>query len=157
MSFFKGLSKVVKKNVNFKTLVKVAGKASSLIPGVGGQVSEVVSGMQQAHQEKKAGRQAEAQALVEQAAQTAGNALGSNAGKFISKTAKVAYDTAGNEVKEGAGKVGASVVDSTIKEWFKKHWWHVLAVIAGLLFIFKLLPRLFSGKGGKSRVSYQGR
>lgn len=141
MSFFKGIGKMIKRNVNFKTLVKVGTKAAGMIPGVGGQVQSVMQGFSDAAELKKQQRQAEAQAVAEQASQTAGNLIGSQTGKLVNKAIAGASDS----FKETTGQAGASVVDFTIKEWFKKHVWHVVAgvgVILGLIFV----PKLFRKK-----------
>ena len=156
MSFFKGLTKVVKKNVNFKTFVKVAGKAAAFIPVVGATAGSVVEGLQASHSAKKQGRQAEAEALVEQSANQAGTAVGTIAGQFASKTASQAYRTASDSFKEGTGQVGAQIVDSTISEWFKKHKTKVFIALGGLFLWFVVAPRMRGGRSN-NRVMYKGR
>jgi uncharacterized protein YjbJ (UPF0337 family) len=150
MSFFSGAKKMIKKNVNFKTLVKVGTMASGLVPVIGGSLQTTMGSLVDAHNAKKAGRQAEAQAKLQEAADTAGNAIGSNAATFISKTAKKAYDTASEEVKAGAGQVGASVLDSTINEWFKNHWKLIAGIAGGLVGAFFIIPKLMHSSGRSS-------
>lgn len=154
MSFFKGISSSVNKNVSFHNLVKVVGKGASFVPGVGGVASNVVETMQSAHDAKKANRRAEAQALVESAGNQAGAYVGTQAGQFVAVAGNRALESANKEVKEGLGKAGASVADMGIKEWFKKHWWHVGAVLLGLFLLFGLSARVM-GKGSKSKVPYR--
>jgi hypothetical protein len=135
MGFFKGIGNMIKRNVNFHTLVKVAGQGLSMVPGVGGIAGGVIQNLQEAHDAKKQMDEEQSQAAIEQAAQSAGNAGGTIAGQFISKTMAKAYDSAGVEVKQGIGKVGSEVANSAIKEWFKKHWKAVAGGVVGLAVI----------------------
>lgn len=149
MGFFKGIGKMIKKNVNFKTLVKVGAQGLGTLPGVGGIAGGVISNLQDAHEAKRAHNAEVAQAKLEQASNSAGGALGSLGGKFASQTLQKAYDTAGNEVKDGLGKVGAEVANSTIKQWFKKHWKAVVGILAGVITIIVVAVRWFGHKGHK--------
>jgi hypothetical protein len=149
MGFFKGIGKFIKKNVNIKTAIKGVGQAGSLIPGVGGVVAGTIGQLQDAHYAKKEQRQAEANALVEQAAQNLGSAGGTIAGQFASKTLQNAYANASDEVKAGLGKVGANVADHTIKEWFKKHWKLVVGLGLGIPLIIVAIVK-FSRRGSRT-------
>jgi hypothetical protein len=149
MGIMKGLKGFAKKNINFKTLVKVATVASGAIPFAGGMVQTTMQGLSDAHAAKKANRIAEAQAKAEEAGQIAGNGIGSIAGQFINSTAKNAYQKASDDVKAGAGQTGALIVDSTINEWFKNHWKLVAGIFGGIVALFFVLPRMIAG--GNSR------
>lgn len=146
MGFFKGIGKFIKKNVNIKTAIKTVGKAGALLPGVGGVIGGTIGQLQDAHYAKKEQREAEAQALVEQASQNMGQATGTIAGQFLSKTAQNAYANASEEVKAGLGKVGANVADHTIKEWFKKHWKLIVGFAVGLPLLIWGAKKAFAKK-----------
>lgn len=154
MSFFKGIKSGIKKNVSFHNLVKVVGKASSFIPGVGGLTSNVVETMQSAHDAKKANRREEAKMLVDNASSQVGDYAGTQAGQFISNAGNKALDSANYQIKQGLGKAGASVADMSIKEWFKMHWLHLVIGVTALFLLFGLSARLM-GKSSKSKVPYR--
>jgi len=146
MGFFKGIGKMIKKNVNFHTLVKVGAQGLSMVPGVGGIAGGVIQNLQDAHDAKKAANDEQAQIALDNASTQAGNAIGTNAGKFLAKTAQKAYDAAGNEIQSGLGKVGAEVANQSIKEWFKAHWKAVAGGVVGLVVIIVGANRLFAHK-----------
>lgn len=152
MGFFKGIGKLIKKNVNFKTLVKVGAQGLGTLPGVGGVAGGVISNLQDAHEAKRAQRSDEAQMKLQQASSGAGKAVGSLAGQFASQTLQKAYDQAGNEIKDGIGKVGAEVANSSIKQWFKKHWKAVGGIVVGLVAVIVVMVRWFGHKGHKRPV-----
>ena len=151
MSFFKGIGKLIKKNVNFHTLVKVAGQGLSFVPGVGGVAGGVISSLQEAHDAKRANNEAQTQQALENASTQAGNAGGTIAGQFISKTMQKSYDSAGSEIKIGMGKIGSEIANSTIKQWFKKHWKAVAGGLAGLLLLIFLVVK-FGHRGHKKPI-----
>lgn len=143
MGFFKNIGKAIKKNVSFKNLVKVATPIMGAIPIVGGAVQSVSQNLQDAHEAKKANRQAEADALNQQAYQTAGQAVGAvaNAGTqmFAKGVTEGVYNGLSTGAKQGLGTVGAEVADSTLKAWFTKHWKQILIglSIVGILYLIK--------------------
>ena len=149
MSFFKGIGKMIKKNVNFHTLVKVAGQGLTMLPGVGGIAGGVVQNLQEAHDAKKQMNNEASQQAIQNASTLAGQAGGTIAGQFASQTMQKAYDSAGNEIKQGIGKVGAEVANSSIKEWFKKHWKAVAGGVAGLIVLIVVAVRAFGHRGAK--------
>lgn len=140
MSFFKKIGKFVKKGVkqiSFKNLVKVGG----MIDPTG-----LVGGMQNAHYEQKAakqaeaeGRQQEAQLLRQQASQTAQQA-GASLGTYVANRS-LSQDALGGAI----GGAGAQVVDLTAKSWFQKHW-SKLAIGVGALVGLILLMRMRGGQ-----------
>ncbi|MGL2964654.1 hypothetical protein ACSVH2_12600 [Flavobacterium sp. RSB2_4_14] len=154
MSFFKGIGKMIKKNVNFHTLVKVAGQGLSMVPGVGGVAGGVIQNLQEAHDAKKQANEEQAQQAIQEAANQAGTAGGTIAGQFITKTMTKAYDSAGAEIKTGLGKVGAEVANSTIKEWFKKHWKAVVGGVVGLVVVIVGAVKIFGHKSHR-KPSYR--
>ena len=153
MGLFKNLGNAVKKGVkqiSLKNLVKVGTPLLGAIPIFGGMTQGVVQNFSDANEAKKQakiakeqGRIADAYALEQQAqylATMAGQTAGSAVGSIGSKSLKAFSKTVTNELvasapetfKEVTGIAGASLVDSTIKEWFKKHWLK-LAIVFGIL------------------------
>ena len=154
MGLFKKLGAAIKKGVkqiSIKNVVKLGTPLLSMIPVVGGLAQGVVSNISASHEAKKLQAQAEAdgnaqlaQQYAQQAevlAQTSGQVVGQVAGNTLSAFAKGATTqmvaTASAGFNESVGIAGASAVDSTIKEWFIKHWKHlaigVVALVAGVL------------------------
>lgn len=155
MGFFKNIGKAIKKNVSFKNLVKIATPVMGAIPIVGGAVQSVSQNLQDAHEAKKAAKNAQSEydrQVAEQLAQqkaneaylTAGQTVGAvaNAGGqiFAKAVTEGAYAGLGTGAQQGLGTVGAEIADSTISAWFKKHWKHILiglSVIGAIYLIRK--------------------
>lgn len=154
MSFFKGLKSMVSKNVTFHNLVKFGGQALSFIPGVGGVASGVVANLQDAHDAKKAGRQAEADALVQQATTAVADGAQTIGGQFLRQTMSKGYDALTPSVKAGAGDVGAAVADESIKSWFTKHWQVVAGGVAGFFALIYFVSHSGGSRGGH-KVHYK--
>lgn len=150
MGFFKGIGKMIKKNVNFKTLVKTAGQGLSFVPGVGGIAGQVITDLQSAHEAKRAGQAEQAQEYTASAAQKVGKKVGSIAGQFGSQVLNNTLNSAGEEINVGLGKLGANVADNAIKEWFKKHWKTLVGGVVGVVALVFLAKRFM---GNKRRVS----
>ena len=139
MGFFKKIGSAIKKGVkqvNFKNLVKVAG---SFDP------TGLVSGMQNAHYEQKAAKQAErdgkaeeAAFLAAQASQTANNA-GNQFGQYVANRSIVS-----DAVQGAIGGAGANAVDLTAKSWFQKHW-QKLVIGLGAVVTIVVLMRMRGG------------
>lgn len=153
MSIFTKIGKAVKKGlkqVSIKNAVKFGTPFLSMIPLVGGQVQQTVEGISASAEAKKQariaeqeGNQAKAQALHDQAdalAIQAGANVGQQAGSVINAFSKGATKElvaqASDGLKEASGVAGASVVDSTIKEWFKLHWQLLVGVLVGVAALF---------------------
>ena len=121
MGFFKNIGKKIKsfakKNINFKTLVKVGGMVDP---------SGLVGGLQAAHYAKKEGKEAEAQAMAQQA--------GSQGMEYLQNNTIF-----GGAIKGATGQVGATAVDSTMSTWLKSNWWKVLIPIVGIVLIVKFM------------------
>jgi hypothetical protein len=134
MGFFKKIGNFVKKGVkqiSFKNLVKVGG----MIDPTG-----LVSGMQNAHYEQKAareaelaGRQEQAQMLQQQASQTATNA-GQNFGSYMANRS-----IASDAIQGAIGGAGSQVVDLTAKSWFSKHWQKLVIGLGAVVTIIVLM------------------
>ena len=134
MGFFKKIGNFVKKGVkqiSFKNLVKVGG----MIDPTG-----LVGGMQNAHYEQKAareaelaGRQEQAQMLQQQASQTATNA-GQNFGAYMANKS-----IASDAIQGAIGGAGANVVDLTAKSWFSKHWQKLVIGLGAVVTIIVLM------------------
>jgi hypothetical protein len=139
MGFFKKIGNAVKKGVkqvSFKNLVKVGGMLDP---------TGLVSGMQNAHYEQKAAKQAESQGQAEQAAilqaqasQTA-NMAGSSFGNYVANRSIIS-----DAVQGAIGGAGANVVDLTAKSWFAKHWQKIVFGVGAIATIFVLM-RMRSG------------
>ncbi|WP_162128200.1 hypothetical protein [Flavobacterium phycosphaerae] len=133
MGFFKkigGFIKKATKQISFKNAVSLAG---SIDP------SGVVAGLQQAHYEQKAGRQAEAEQMAYDATQPVRNVVGGLASKVVEDFGRSVADGAKDGLGRGAGALGAQIADNTIKEWFKKHWMLVVFIPLGLIVLFIVL------------------
>ena len=152
MGFFKKIGTAIKKNVSFKNLVKVATPIMGAIPFVGGTVQNISQNLQDAHEAKKANKQAEEEYNKQLALNTAGQAVGAvaNAGSqiFAKSVATGINDGLSAGFVEGTGQVGATVVSSTIKVWFQRNWKIVIGAVAGLIALIWLLrsDRNNSGK-----------
>lgn len=155
MGFFKkitkGVGKAIKKNVNFKTLVKVGSKFDP---------SGLVGGMQEQYYAKKEQKEYEAQLANQQGAtgfvqmasmpvsnyQTARNP---NFGEIMLGAAGGALAGAGGVLAGSttAGQAGATLVDNTLMETLKKNWLKYLGIlIAFVLVIVGLVKFVFKPK-----------
>ncbi|MBO9584663.1 MAG: hypothetical protein J7574_10945 [Flavobacterium sp.] len=152
MGFFKKIGTAIKKNVSFKNLVKVATPIMGAIPFVGGTVQNISQNLQDAHEAKKANKQAEEEYNKQLALNSASNAVGAvaNAGSqiFAKAITTGVNDGLSAGFVEGTGQVGATVVSSTIKVWFQRNWKIVVGAVAGLIALIWLLrsDRNNSGK-----------
>jgi len=157
MGFFKKLGKGLKKNISFKNLVKVVGKAATFVPVVGDMAGGIIEGAQAAHYAKKEQRQAEAEAAAMMNQQPKGiintmEAKNNPTFMDILQGAGGGALTGAGQVLAGsstAGTAGATLVDSTLSEWFKKNWMKVV-VGAGALFGL-IFFAIRSGNGRKRR------
>ncbi|MBP1224494.1 hypothetical protein [Flavobacterium sp. 1355] len=145
MGFFKKIGTAIKKNVSFKNLVKVATPIMGAIPFVGGTVQNISQNLQDAHEAKKANKQAEEEYNKQMALSTASQAVGAvaNAGSQIFAKAVTTgiNDGLSTGFVQGSGQVGATVVSSTIKVWFQRNWKIVLGAVAGLIALIWFLRR----------------
>ncbi|KRD57701.1 hypothetical protein ASE40_15160 [Flavobacterium sp. Root935] len=145
MGFFKKIGTAIKKNVSFKNLVKVATPIMGAIPFVGGTVQNISQNLQDAHEAKKANKQAEEEYNKQMALNTASQAVGAvaNAGSQIFAKAVTTgiNDGLSTGFVQGSGQVGATVVSSTIKVWFQRNWKIVLGAVAGLIALIWFLRR----------------
>jgi hypothetical protein len=78
-----------------------------------------------------------------------GNALGNAGGTILGNLLNNVVQGLGNGVQESAGQAGATIVNSTLKEWFKKNWYYV----AGGVLIFFGGIWYFVKRGKKSSIS----
>jgi len=133
------ISKFLKKNINLKGAIKLAGTA---VPGVGGSI---IQGLQAAAEAKKAAKtqaQQEAAALqAQQVGETIGAQFGTVAGNVITGTTKKLISTTSDSVNEATGIVGAKVVDNTIKEWIKSHKAILIGALGSVVLFFVMFRR----------------
>lgn len=151
MGFFSGIGNLIKKNVNFHTLVKVAGQAASFIPVVGSQVGGVIQGLQDAHDAKIQQREADAQQALADAGANAGQAGGILAGNFAKNAIPNFVQGASAGTKEGIATAGSTVANMTIKQWFKDHWQAVVGGTIGLITVIVISVRMFGHHGAHHR------
>lgn len=151
MGFFKKIGTAIKKNVSFKNLVKVATPIMGAIPFVGGTVQNISQNLQDAHEAKKANKQAEEEYNKQLALNSASQAVGAvaNAGSQIFAKAVTTgiNDGLSTGFVQGSGQVGATVVSSTIKVWFERNWKIVLGAVAGLIALIWFLRRDSNNSG----------
>ena len=172
MGFFKKIGKTIKKatrQISLKNAVKIGTPLLSAIPVVGGLAQNVVGGISDAHEAKKAQRAAEqagnaelAQAYAEQvkyAAAVSGGQMGTVAGGIVKQfannigkaTVEGAYDGVGDGVKQGLAKSGASMGNMVLSEWLKKHWWKLVAGIGAVGAVIFFAVRSGRGKTARRR------
>jgi hypothetical protein len=144
MGFFKNIGKAIKKGakqISFKNLVKVAG---------GLDPSGIISGIQDAHYLKKAGKEEEAQRLIDDQMQKAAVPMQSIASQITAQLASSAYAGVDDGLKRSAGVVGASVMDNAIVQWFKKHLKHIAMGVGGLIAVI-ILWKTLGNKPSRAR------
>lgn len=128
MGFFKNIGSMIKRNVNFHTLVKVAGQGVSMLPGVGGLAGGVIQNLQAAHDAKLEQNEADSQqAIADAAANT--NTIASQYASQVVKGLPAA-------AQKGIANAGADVADATITVWFKRNW---KKVVGGAVAFFALI------------------
>lgn len=128
MGFFKNIGKKIKsfakKNLNFKTLVKVGGMVDP---------SGLIGGLQEAHYVKKAGKAEEAAIMAEQA--------GANAVAYVNDKGLF-----GSTLTGAVNQAGATAIDGSMTTWLKQNWGKVLGALAVLGAVI-----YFATRGGRSR------
>jgi hypothetical protein len=172
MSIFTKIGKAVKKGakqISLKNIVKLGTPFLSMIPVVGSVAQSVVENASASAEAKKQARIAEengniaqAEALHAQAdilAQQSGALVGQQAGSVLKAFTKGATTEVVAQVSEStklaSGIIGASVVDSTIKEWFVLHWKHLLIVLSCFGAVYMIIKSKAKGmykKGSSSSV-----
>jgi len=165
MGFFKNIGKSIKKvtkQISFKNVVKLGAMA---VPGIGGSI---IGNLQAQHEQKKADAQAQADANRAQAEYNAvqtklaldsslltntanGTTSNPNIGQILIGAAGGALAGAGGVLapSQTTGQIGASAVDSTISEWFKKHIMHIGIGVSVIVAFF-----IFRGSGGSRRKKW---
>lgn len=168
MGFFKKIGSAVKKGlkqVSLKNVVKLGTPFLSMIPIVGSQVQETVSGLSAAAEAKKQARQAEAQGQIElaQAYQAQADALSSKSGAIVGQNAgsvfkaftKGATDEGlaqvSNATKQAGGSIVAELADQGIIAWIKKHTTALIFGGLGLVAIIVMWFRKPSPKKGSRK------
>ena len=145
MGFFKKIGNAIKKNVSFKNLVKVATPIMGAIPIVGGAVQSISQNLQDSHEAKKANKAAQAeynkQVALATASQTVGAVANAGSNLFAKSVLEGVNDGLSSGVVQGAGVVGATVVNSTLKVWFQKNWKYVIGGAVGLIGLIWFLRR----------------
>ena len=147
MGFFKKIGGFVKKatkQISFKNLVKVGGMFDP---------TGLVSGMQNAHYEKKALQE---QAKAEAEAMAQANAMvksSPNIGDVLIGAAGGALTSAGNVLggSSTAGQAGATLVDNTLSTWFKQNWLKVFGTVTGVTLLVLLIVKLTKKNHSTSR------
>lgn len=166
MGFFKSIGKSLKKVVNLKTLVKTVGAVASVVP-IGGKLVQkgidiatkaVNARAKQKEAEKQKDYQAAhdaklvADALEQQAKQlglnTVQSATSSTAQMLSGAVVDGALQGVSQSAVNGLGNLGSQVVDSTLKQWFKKNWMYL---IGGLVALFALIWFMRRGTNKSSR------
>jgi hypothetical protein len=169
--FFKKIGKAIKKNVSFKNVVKGVSKFGSFIPVVGGFASQITGSLSDAHEAKKAERQAlqEAEAMNAQAMAQMSNTQKTE----LVNNAVMTSQATGKSVKEilqgalggalsGAGGVLAgdtnvvtatsNLADNTIMETIKKNWAKYLGIlVVGTLLVVGAVKLFFKPKNRRRR------
>lgn len=170
MSIFTKIGKAVKKGVkqiSLKNIVKIGTPFLSMIPLVGGAVQQTVEGLSASAEARKLAKKAEAdgdlslaesyQIQADMLAKSSGAVVGQQAGSVLKAFTKGVTTElvaqASDSAKEASGVVGASVVDSTIKEWFNQHLKMLTGVVVGLVAVFLVWKK----SNSKKRPTYRSR
>ncbi|CAD0006563.1 hypothetical protein [Flavobacterium salmonis] len=167
MGFFKSIGKSLKKVVNLKTLVKTVGAVASVVP-IGGKLVQkgidiatkaVNARAKQKEAEKQKDYQAAhdakliADALEQQAKQLGVNAVQTASASTAQMLSGAVVDGALQGVSQsavnGLGNLGSQVVDSTLKQWFKKNWMYLTGGLVALLALIWFMRR---GSNNSSRA-----
>jgi hypothetical protein len=82
-----------------------------------------------------------------------GNALGNAGGTILGNLLNNVVQGLGNGVQESAGQAGATIVNSTLKEWFKKNWYYVAG--GTLLFFSGIWYFVKRGKKSATKKSWK--
>jgi hypothetical protein len=77
------------------------------------------------------------------------NAVGNAGGTILGNLLNQVVAGVGNGVQDSAGSAGASIVDSTLKVWFKKNWYYVAG---GVILLFGGIW-YFAKHGKKTAIS----
>lgn len=140
-----GFKKLFKK-INLRNVVKSVGAVGSFVPVVGKFADKGVQIFNKVDQKRQAQKFAQAQANVMAVAEQGGaSALASmakenpNIGDILMGGAGGALSGMGQVLggSTTAGQAGATLAQSTLKEWFKKHWWKValgVSIIGGVIY-----------------------
>jgi hypothetical protein len=159
MGFFKKIGASLKKatkQISFKNLVKVATPLMGAIPIAGSFLQGTVENLSAAHQAKKDGRAAEAEALKQQVLDNVGVVAGGVLEKasvpFGEALVEGVYNGLSGGVKNAAAKSAASMADLTLKAWFTKHWKHILMAVGGIVALVIIWKKFLSNPKG-SRVA----
>lgn len=142
-----GLFKKLKSKINLRNVVKTVGAVGSFVPVVGKFADKGVEIFNKVDAKRQAQKVAQAQAYTQAIASQGGG----SAVRSMAKTDPNLMDVlmgAGGGALTGAGAVlggsttagqaGATVVQSTLKEWFKIHWWKValgVSVLGGVIYL----------------------
>ena len=162
MSIFKKIGQAVKKGakqISLKNVVKLGTPLLGSIPVVGGVAQSVVQNASEAHELKKQAKQYEAenqkaealmlQDLARAKSAKSGALVGQQAGSLFNAFSKGATKEftaqATQGVKEAVGGAGADAVDWTLKEWFNKHWKHLLIGVAAVVAAIWGYKKFFKG------------
>lgn len=167
MGILKKIGKSLKKVANLKTLVKTVGAVASVVPIGGTLVSKGIDIAQKAvaarAKQKEAERQndyqaahdaqMQAQALEQQAQQLGLNTVQATASSTAKLLSGAVVDGALQGVSQsavnGLGNLGSQVVDSTLKQWFKKNWMYLTG---GLVAFFALIWFMRRGANNSPRA-----
>ena len=140
------------KQISLKNIVKVGTPFLSMIPLVGSVAQSTVENISASAEAKKQARNAERDGNLAQAealhlqsdilAQQSGALIGQQAGSVLKAFTKGATTEVVAQVSEStkvaSGIIGASVVDSTVKEWFTLHWKMLVGALVGVIVVFKI-------------------
>jgi len=156
MSIFTKLGQTIKKaskQISLKNAIKIGTPLLGSIPIAGGMLQSTVQNLSDAHAQKKEAEKQlklnnkEAAKIAQEQAQAYNALAGQNVATLAAPTVNAftkglvteTYANVSNSAKEAAGKVGASVMDISIKEWLKKHLLHIGIGLGCLTAIYLVL------------------
>lgn len=153
MGFFSKIGdglKNITKQISLKNAVKIGTPLLGSIPVVGGIAQNVVSNMSQAHELKKEAENLANQGKLQEAqyaiktAQTLSNSAGAGAVQVLAQNSNV------RDILNGAvGQAGSTVIDSSIKAWFIKHWQKLALGLLGLVALIYALKKRGNRKSSR--------
>lgn len=142
-----GMFSKLKKKINLRNLVKTVGAVGSFVPVVGKFADKGVQIFNKVDQKRQAQKYAQAQANIQAVAESGGSSAVASMMKSDPNIGDILMGGAGGalagmgQVLGGsttAGQAGASVVQNTLKEWFKQHWWKVaigVTILGGVIYL----------------------
>lgn len=155
MGFFKKVGRMIKRNVNFKNLVKVGGQVLAVVPG-GGAAAGIVENLQAQHEQRNQEREQAAAVAAQPAGSVTYVDKGVKLGDVLQAAAGGALSATGSALLEdpAVNQQAAKAADSVAMAWLKKNWWKLAAGLIVIPVAFWGIKKLFFG-GSRRTATYR--